>query len=356
MKKRTNFQKKTKCNSEKRVLTCRVLDCKQELLAKNYRQHLLSCHPAENPQDLSPFGQSKLSFFSSSSINTLEQVKQPASTTPKRCGAEVELIEQPIEKASKSFLDDVNVHTVTGLAINSEDAVKEIDDSSKLDVIMTDIREVKDNLALLVAAQGKSSEGEDRTKAVPQHDEKFDEEMDTLLAKVTLARSMTEIELTGFVYDSSKNELRCSVCAIPQSAPEDSAHVHTGSLTGIFAYDQKTGLLFSNEENLPEEFRNLKNHLKRHIKKSNLSNVMEEIEKQQNAAKRKGNNYEAGMNLGRACMKLYLRGRPYTDYEHDVLNLKQAKAKIGHMNHSRNFPAFSDHMFILSSRENSSHF
>ena len=79
MEKRINLQKKTKCNSETRVLTCRVLDCKQELLAKNYRQHLLSRHPAENPQDLSPFGQSKLSFFSSDSTNTLEQVKQSAS-------------------------------------------------------------------------------------------------------------------------------------------------------------------------------------------------------------------------------------------------------------------------------------
>jgi hypothetical protein len=129
---------------------------------------------------------------------------------------------------------------------------------------------VKDNLALLVAAQGKSSEGKDKTKAIQQHDETSDEEMDTLLAKVTLARSMAELELTGFVYDSSKNELCCSVCSIPQSAPQDSAHIHTGSQTGIFAYDQKTGLLFSDEENLPGEFRNIKTFEKTHqeIKKA----------------------------------------------------------------------------------------
>jgi hypothetical protein len=75
---------------------------------------------------------------------------------------------------------------------------------------------------------------------------------------------------------------------------------------------------------------------------------MEEIEKQQNSAKRKGNNHEAGMNLGRACMKLYLRGRPYTDYEYRVFNLQQAKAKIGHLNHSRNFPAlFRPHVYTV---------
>ena len=357
MDKRVNFQKKTKCNSEKRVLTCRVLDCKQELLAKNYRQHLLSRHPTENPQDLSPFGQSKLLSFLSSSPNidnTIEQVEQPESTTQKRCGAEVELTEQPIEKASKSFLHDVNVRG--SMYINSEDEVKETDDSQKLNIIMTELQEVKNNLALLVTAQEKSSKCDDstKTKAVPQN-EKFDEDMDTLLAKVTLARSMVELESTGFLYDSNKNELRCSVCAVPQSTPEeDLASIHTGSLTGIFAYDQKTGLLFSDEDNLPEEFRNLKKHLKRHIKKSktHISNVMEEINKRRKAVKRRGNNYEAGMNLGRACMKLYLKGRPYTDYEHDVLNLKQAKAKIGHLNHSRNFPAlFRPHVYTVVKRK-----
>ena len=220
---------------------------------------------------------------------------------------------------------------------------------------MTDLQEVKNNLSLLMTAQGKSSKGEDiiETKAVQENNEKFDEEMDTLLAKVTLARSIAEIEHTGFVYDPNKNELRCSVCAIPQLAAEDSPAMHAGSLTGVFAYEQKTGLLFS-DENLPEEFRNLKKHLKRHIKKSkkHLSNVMEEIEKKQKAVKRKGNNYEAGMVLGRACMKLFLKGRPYTDYEHDVLNLKQAKAKTGHLNHSKNFPAlFRPHVYRVVKRK-----
>ena len=45
------------------------------------------------------------------------------------------------------------------------------------------------------------------------------------------------------------------------------------------------------------------------------------------------------MNLQQLCMKLYLNGRPYNDYEDDVLNFKQGKAEVGHMNHSRKFPA-----------------
>ena len=150
----------------------RVFDCKQDLLAKNYRQHLLSRHPAENPQDLSPFGQSKLSFFSGSAtsitdntvstVNTLDQVTQPASTAQKRCRAEVELIDQPIDKASKltPLLSDVNV--MGSVNTNREDDVKETHNCKKLDIILNDLQEVKNNLALLVTAQGKSTtKGED---------------------------------------------------------------------------------------------------------------------------------------------------------------------------------------------------
>lgn len=42
------------------------------------------------------------------------------------------------------------------------------------------------------------------------------------------------------------------------------------------------------------------------------------------------------------------QGPPYTDYEDDVLNLKQANAKLGHMNHSRKFPAaFRPHVYAV---------
>ena len=210
MEKHTNLQEKTKCNS------------------KNYWQHLLSHHPAENPQDLSPFKQSKLCFLSSCYVNidnTLEQVKCSNAT-----GA---------------------------VYINSEDDVKEIEDSQKLDIIMTDLQKDKNNLSLLMAAQGKSSKGKDiiETKAVQQNDEKFDEEMDTLLAKVTLAISIAEIEQTGLVYDPNKNELRCLVCAIPQLAAEDSPAMHTDSLTGVFAYKQKTGLVIFRVQKTEKTFK-----------------------------------------------------------------------------------------------------
>ena len=44
------------------------------------------------------------------------------------------------------------------------------------------------------------------------------------------------------------------------------------------------------------------------------------------------------MNLRQTCHKLYLKSRPFNDYE-DILILKQSKANIGQLNHLRKFAA-----------------
>ena len=49
--------------------------------------------------------------------------------------------------------------------------------------------------------------------------------------------------------------------------------------------------------------------------------------------------HHAGQNLRRLCMKNYLIGRPYTDYESDVLVLTMSGEVVGELNHSRKFPA-----------------
>ena len=59
----SNNKKAAKYASDKKTIVCRVESCKQSLLAKNYCQHLPDQHPAENHQDLSPFGQTRIIFF-----------------------------------------------------------------------------------------------------------------------------------------------------------------------------------------------------------------------------------------------------------------------------------------------------
>ena len=52
------------------------------------------------------------------------------------------------------------------------------------------------------------------------------------------------------------------------------------------------------------------------------------------------------MNIGRLCYKLFVKGRPFSEFEEDVLILNQANANAGNLNHSRKFPsAFLPHVF-----------
>lgn len=76
-------------------------------------------------------------------------------------------------------------------------------------------------------------------------------------------------------------------------------------------------MIFTPEENLPDKFRNLKKHVKRHVKQStaHIENLQSQIEKQKEAEGKKTKNYGAGMNLGCICYKLYVKGCPFTDYE-----------------------------------------
>ena len=58
--------------SETVMIKCRVKTCQVSLMRKNYKDHLIKRHPRENPQDLSPFGQSKISnFFSQAHVSAL---------------------------------------------------------------------------------------------------------------------------------------------------------------------------------------------------------------------------------------------------------------------------------------------
>ena len=89
------------------------------------------------------------------------------------------------------------------------------------------------------------------------------------------------------------------------------------------------------------EFSYLKRNIIRHIQssKSHLQAVTDI--KAQEAAKSEllSKNRKAGLNLGRLCMEKYIKGRPYTDYEDDVMLLAQSGAIVGELNHSRKFPA-----------------
>ena len=172
------------------------------------------------------------------------------------------------------------------------------------------------------------------------------DDVEIVVAKVTLARSIKEIESAGFIFDEKKEELFCSICGTVDSGNNDNStdvrHI------GVFKHEKQTGMTFNSEENLPDQFRNLKKLVKRHIKQSTtrIKNIQSQIKKQKEAEKAKSKNYEAGMNIGRLCYKLFVKGRPFSEFEKEVLILNQANANVGNLNHSRKFPsAFLSHVF-----------
>ena len=110
---------------------------------------------------------------------------------------------------------------------------------------------------------------------------------------------------------------------------------------GVFNYSSEAGLQFDDDEYISKEFSNLKVSIVKHIQnsKTHVSSIMDREEKERLANELHNRNHQAGLNCGRLCMKNYHLGRPYSDYEYDVLMLKMSGSVVGELNHSRKFPA-----------------
>ena len=85
--------------------------------------------------------------------------------------------------------------------------------------------------------------------------------------------------------------------------------------------------------------RNLKISISRHLKRDTHQNAILQDErmniKMKNESKR---NNSIALQVGCACYKLYYRGRPYTDYEDEILLLHKCGVDVGDINHSYKFP------------------
>ena len=108
---------------------------------------------------------------------------------------------------------------------------------------------------------------------------------------------------------------------------------------GIFAYNFGNGIEFTNEQQLPEEFRNVKKH-KLHLEsKYHKEKVSSLEEKEKHKKLTWSRNQKTGMLIGRTCYQLFFKGRPFSDYEDLLLLQSQNGLDIGDINHSQKFPA-----------------
>ena len=228
------------------------------ILRKNYKGHLTTEHPEEDSSDLTPHGQTRISFFTDTEKaskditvgekRTKELPGQNQSnlevpnklSKPSRAAEQCEEVPCSSPHNIEPSTSAVSVHSITEPA-----------DQDKLDKIIAKI----DNLQQHVEEIQKCNVS---TVSVPRNVKDADEMTNKEIQNVILvARSLKELETLGFEYNAEKGKLLCTVCD-PGSIQGLSNEV------GAFAYNQDLGAEFDEEEYLPRAFVNLKKNVKRH--------------------------------------------------------------------------------------------
>ena len=144
------------------------------------------------------------------------------------------------------------------------------------------------------------------------------------MRRIKHSRSLKEVLEGGFKYDEYSGLVTCTVCSEERK------------VGGSFYYSASNGLEFDEDEYLPREFKFFKRNVIRHLEtsKSHMEAVTDIRAKEKAKNTLLSKNRQAGINLGRLCMEKYIKGRPYTDYETDVLILSKSGAVVGDLNHS----------------------
>ena len=335
--------------SESVTIKCRVKECQLSLLRKNYKSHLKTKHPSENCLDLTPFGQNRISAMFRKVDPPVSDEVPPSDFLPNK--EVLGVVSDTMAVQSSHDHVQVELESVeTGLSrkrnasgdsgVNEDEEMFEtplkkvnIDnkhDKSKYEEILSEIKALRADIKRNCSnTEPVASEYE-----INQSETGADDAQNEVLKLIAHARSMNELQKLGFKYDG-KSCMFCIVCNMTGAPPG------AGGSSGAFAYSCSHGLEFEDEYLLPQEFRHLKYSLKRHVRvsKSHASSVKSELEKEKEDRIIVSKNQAAGMNLGFICMKNYILGRPYTDFETDVQLLKKAGSMVGELNHSRKFPA-----------------
>jgi hypothetical protein len=308
-----------------------------ELLRKNYKKHLQRTHPGANYQNLCGLGQKSVGdFFTAPSgnphdpnevVEELVEHEDDARDDTARLVVGDEFAGQTSGKRrhesgdSAYGGDGVDDEGLMVVEAPPKKAKTQADNHScceeKFDRLLEEMKAIQDKLAKV---------DEQKVKEPRIEEDSFDNIDTETLKDLHWAKTMKELEKLGFFYDDEQELLSCFVC-------KDCEY-------GEFEYEKSEGLSFEDGK-MSRKFINLKKSVKRHICKSKShSDVLQDIAKKEAAElKIKSKNFEAGMNLGRLCIKSYKLGKPYQDYEIDTFLLKKSGASIGELNHSRKFPA-----------------
>ena len=309
--------------------------CQMEIYRKNYKTHLNRKHPGKKDDSLCGFGQKKLSDFfgkggDKPDNSDVSEIELPSDTFEPvdNMGGLGETTSQ-LEDAEKDTGAE-NLSNRRKRRFESGDSAfeeqeeggttpkrfQESSDGQKIDFLIEEVASLKGKIMELASA-----------KAVEADKGDFDQEDESdVIKNLFWAKSICDIEELGFVYSEEEKKLSCRIC-------QDAEY-------GEFGYDPSEETNFEDKK-MGRKFVNLKKSIKRHIQSSKSHSAVLEEEAQKKEAEKKlsNKNHDAGMILGRLCLKSYIFGRPYQDYETDTFLMKVAGATVGELNHSRLFPA-----------------
>ena len=111
-------------------------------------------------------------------------------------------------------------------------------------------------------------------------------------------------------------------------------------INGVISIPSDIQLDFSEDENLPKPFTNLKKTIKQHLSNKTHTVKLEAWkEKEEEIIKLESRNHQIGMRIARICYFLYRTGGSERDFEIEVLRKINDGIDMGDLNHSHNFPA-----------------
>ena len=196
---------------------------------------------------------------------------------------------------------------------------------AKLDTILAQLSELKlSTTTSRHAADSETAKAASSATAKSADDTDIDA-LKTLIQNCKSIRRLCDLASLNI----GENTLSCDVCCV------------TGlERLGVFKYDfLRLGVDFTNDSQ-PAAFGNLKRAVARHQEtQTHVKSLMQREEQNERAKKMEAREQGAGITVGKQVYRLLKYGRPYADFEVDMLLLSDARVDVGNLNHSHKFPA-----------------
>jgi hypothetical protein len=190
------------------------------------------------------------------------------------------------------------------------------------------LNEINSKVSLIHAESGSNKRGGKNVDPDQEKSNKQENQEDTVHNLFYNCKTIDDIIDTfhDFSYDKDSGVVSCNICA-------------DDKCTFKYVDDYFDDPMPDIENVQTQAFRNLKSHLKGHIKSQVHSNKLMELENDDQMNKQlERREHKIGLTLARICYRLWVTGRPDTDFPIEVLLAQMNGTDVGNINHSEDFP------------------